>query len=164
MTAVTPAINESLQDMAQVLLENLGLILATVALPVVLMLLFTGIRKGFGNAVTAMPDIFVFLASVNFYFAGWPEPWKGLVHPTVRDSFTALSVFLGLMAAALFVLVLPVEHRIAAYWVRAMWPVGNRALMPPEIQNRRFPYFGLIASWILIGAFTAVNVLAFVLR
>ncbi|SRR6266571_940844 len=150
--------------MVKVLLANLDLVLATVGIPVILMAVFTSIRKQAGNAVTAMPDVMVFLSSVNLYFAAWPEPWRKMVHPLVRESFAGLSLFLGVSAILLFLIVLPVERRIVRHQLQRVWPAANRNLMPLEILNQRFPFFGLIGSWILIATFAAVNTLAFVLR
>src|SRR5712692_9601013 len=121
--------------MAKTLVENLTLVLVTVAIPFLIMLTFTLIRRGFGNAVTAMPDVLVFLFSVNLYFAVWPEPWRKIVHTSVRDSFPGLSVSLSLAAMVVFLLVMRVEKRIALHHLQRMWPVPNRILMPVELKN-----------------------------
>ncbi len=150
--------------MVEVLLSHLNLVLAAVGIPFALMAVFTSIRRQAGNAVTAMPDVMVFLSSINLYFAAWPEPWRNMVHPLVRESFAGLSLFLGVIAVFLFLCVLPVERRIVRHQIQRMWPAANHHLMPLDIRNQRFPFFGLIGSWILIATFSAVNAIAFVLR
>jgi hypothetical protein len=150
--------------MTETLLLNLTPVLAAVGIPFLLMAFFTLIRIQTGNTVSAMPDVYIFLATVNLYFAVWPDSWKPMVYSAVQSSFPALSFFLGAAALVLFASVLPVERRIGWCRIKAILPEPSHSQLPPAIRNQRFPYLRLIGSWILVAAFAAINALEFILR
>lgn len=150
--------------MERVLAEYLGPLLATLVIPFLVMVVFTLIRKATGNAITAMPDVLVFLFTVNLLFAVWPEPWRAMVNPVLKTTFSALSLTLSLMALVVFLLVMRVERQISSHHLAARWPVPNRALMPPDLRHVRYPHMRLALSWIGIAFLVGLNAVAFVVR
>ena len=153
-----PAMAESI---LKILTENLNTILLAVLIPFLLMTLFTLIRKGFGNSLTAMPDVLVCVASVDFYFALAPDVWKPMVHPSIKDSFPLVSFALGLIAAIFFLYSLSVERRLINCWIKQRL---SGTLLPSSISATRFPYGGIVLSWFLIGTAIAINSLQFLAR
>ena len=146
----------------EIILKNLNVILLAVLIPFLLMTLFTLIRKGFGNSLTAMPDVLVSIASVDFYFTLAPEVWKPLVHPSIKDSFAPLSFSLALVAAIFFLFSLFVEKRLVNSWIKQKF--SSEFLLPKQISDSRFPYVGIIISWLLVGTLIALNSLQFLAR
>jgi hypothetical protein len=128
------------------------------------MFIFARIRSGFGNAVTAMPDVLVFLFSADFVFLISPEPWRSIVNPALKDVFPVVSAALSLAAMAGFLLVMKVERQITSHHLGAMWPVASRDLMPAELRDVRYPFTRLFLSWVGIGFLVGLNAVAFVLR
>jgi len=147
-----------------VLGTHLGPLLATLIIPFLIMLIFAEIRRGFGNAVTAMPDVLVFLFSADFFFAVSPEPWRSIVNPALKDAFPVVSATLSLAAMVGFLLVMRVERQIASHHLGARWPVPNRDLMPAELRGVRYPHARLFLSWVGIAFLVGLNAAAFVLR
>ena len=149
--------------MAEILVANANLILLSVAIPFLLMTVFTLIRKSLGNSVTAMPDVLIFLSMVDFYFAIQPDPWVPMVHHSVKSFFQTLSFSLALVSIILFLFSLNVEKKLLRYWVKRTFPQALR-LLPHEISSQRYPYFGITSSWFLIACLVAINTLPFARR
>jgi hypothetical protein len=146
----------------EIVIRNLDTILLAVLIPFLLMVLFTLIRKGFGNSLTAMPDVFVCIASIDFYFALAPEIWKPMVHPSIKDSFAFLSFSFALVAAIFFLYTLTVEKKLVNSWIKQQFSPGF--LLPSQISVSHFPYGGIFVSWILVTILIALNSLQFLAK
>jgi len=146
------------------LFAHLPLFLGTLVVPFLVMAVFVLIRKQAGNAVTAMPDVLVFLFSVDLWFLVSPEPWQAIVNPALKDAFRVMSAALGLAAMVVFLLVMGVERQINSHHMQRRWPVAHLGLMPPTLQNAQYPYMRLVLSWMGIAWLAGLNAVAFVLR
>lgn len=146
-----------------VLVANANAILSVVVIPLLVMLIFTRVRKGYGNAVTAMADVLVFLIVVDLSFVVQPQPWIDIVHHSIASFFPALFLTLALLSALVFGLGLKVEAQLLRYWSRSLFP-GATGSMPPAIAAQGFPYFGVAGCWCWIACVVALSALPFVLR
>lgn len=144
----------------ELLLANANIILLTVVIPMLLIALFAIIRRVYGNSVTAMPDVLIFLVSIDFYFALSPNPWVSIVHPSVESFFPALYFSFGLISIMIFIFTLGVEKKLIHFWVKRNFPdvIYSRK---PDISKQRFPYLGITFSWFFIASAVALNMLPF---
>jgi hypothetical protein len=146
--------------MWELLLANANTIWLTVVIPILLMGFFGAIRHMYGNSITAMPDILIFLVSVDFYFALNPEPWVSIVHPSFATFFSVLYFSFGLISMLIFLFTLRVERRLIYHWVKRTFP-GVIYYGKPDRLKKGFPYFGIMTSWFLIAAAVAFNMFPF---
>lgn len=144
----------------EIVVQNLKPTLLAVIVPFVLMVLFTVLRYSLGNSVTAMPDVLVFVCTIDFVFALDAKPWMPMLRPTVREIFTGVAFTFAILGLLHYIFALRVERRIMRYWFRRSYPhmIASRY---PDILHARFPYGGILVSWILIVGLIGLNLAVF---
>src|SRR6266478_1873737 len=146
------------------LVSNINVVLVVVIIPFLLIWLFTLIRIRFGNSVSALSDILVFLSTTDFVIVLSPlRPWMSLVHPLFKNSLAAWFFAFGVLAAIFFVLSLRVEQKLLRLSMQRALPMLT-GFLPPDIARQGFPYLGVVGCWASIVLIIALNVLPFTLE